>query len=109
MTAAPVADGRDLADSVFLEVRGFWAEVDHPEVGRRRYPGLPIRLSATPASYRRGAPCLGEHNREVLIEVLGFSASRVAELECAGILRDTPPEGATGRGIRKDEGARQSD
>ena len=101
VTAAPVADARDMAEDPFLEARGFWAEVDHREVGRRRYPGLPIHLSATPATYRRGAPCLGEHNREVLIEVLGFPAARVDELERADILRDTPPEGATGRGIRK--------
>lgn len=101
VTAAPVADGRDLAESPFLEAGGFWAEVDHPEVGWRRYPGLPIRLSATPATYRRGAPCLGEHNREVLVEVLGFDDARVDELERAGVLRDTPPDGATGRGIRK--------
>ena len=102
VTAAPVADGRDLAESPFLEAGGFWAEVDHPEVGRRRYPGLPIRLSVTPATYRRGAPCLGEHNREVLVEVLGFEDARIDELERTGILRDTPPAGATGRGVKKD-------
>ncbi|MCY3964954.1 MAG: CoA transferase [Acidobacteria bacterium] len=102
LTAAPVADARDLADSRFLEARGFWAEVDHPEVGRRRYPGLPIHMSATPPTYRRGAPCLGEHNREILADVLGFPAWRVDELERAGILRDRPPAGATGRGVKKD-------
>ncbi len=101
VTVAPVADARDLAEDSFLETRGFWAEVDHPEVGRRRYPGLPVHMSATPATYRRGAPCLGEHNREVLVEVLGFDDARVDELERAGVLRDTPPDGATGRGIRK--------
>ena len=101
VTAAPVVDARDMAEDPFLEARGFWAELDHREVGRRRYPGLPIHLSATPATYRRGAPCLGEHNREVLIEVLGFPPSRVDDLERAGMLRDTPPEGATGRGIKK--------
>ena len=101
VTAAPVADARDMAEDPFLEARGFWAELDHREVGGRRYPGLPIHLSATPATYRRGAPCLGEHNREVLIEVLGFPPSRVDDLERAGMLRDTPPEGATGRGIKK--------
>ncbi len=101
VVAAPVADARDMAEDPFLEARGFWAEVDHPEVGRRRYPGLPIHLSATPPTYRRGAPCLGEHNREVLVDVLGFPPSRVDELERAGMLRDTPPEGATGRGVKK--------
>ena len=101
VTAAPVADARDLADDSFLEARGFWADVDHPEVGRRRYPGLPIRMSATPPTYRRAAPCLGEHNREVLVEVLGVENTRVDELERAGVLRDTPPEGATGRGLKR--------
>ncbi len=106
VTAAPVADARDMAEDPFLEARGFWTEVDHREVGRRRYPGLPIHLSATPATYRRGAPCLGEHNREVLVEVLGFTPSRVDELEGAGVLRDTPPEGATGRGVKKSQAPR---
>ena len=101
VTAAPVADARDMAEDSFLEARGFWAELDHPEVGRRRYPGLPIHMNATPPTYRRAAPCLGEHNREVLVDVLGFPPSRIDELERAGILCDTPPEGATGRGIRK--------
>jgi crotonobetainyl-CoA:carnitine CoA-transferase CaiB-like acyl-CoA transferase len=101
VTAAPVADARDMVEDPFLEARGFWTELDHPAVGGRRYPGLPIHLSATPPTYRRGAPCLGEHNREVLVEVLGLDDARVDELERAGLLRDTPPEGATGRGIKK--------
>ena len=101
IAAAPVADARDLVEDPFLEVRGFWTDLDHREVGRRRYPGLPIHLSATPATYRRAAPGLGEHNREVLVDVLGFPPSRVEELERVGILRDTPPEGATGRGVKK--------
>ncbi len=101
ITAAPVADARDLVEDPFLEARGFWTDLDHREVGRRRYPGLPIHFSVTGATYRRAAPCLGEHNREVLVEILGFPPSRVDELERAGILRDTPPEGATGRGVKK--------
>ncbi len=101
VTAAPVADARDLVEDPFLEARGFWVCLDHREVGRRRYPGLPIHLSATPARFRLGAPCLGEHNREVLMETLGFPASRVDALERDGVLRETPPEGATGRGVAR--------
>ena len=101
VVAAPVADARDMAEDPFLEARGFWAEVDHPEVRPASVPGAADSPERDAPTYRRGAPCLGEHNREVLVEVLGFPPSRVDELERAGMLRDTPPEGATGRGVKK--------
>jgi crotonobetainyl-CoA:carnitine CoA-transferase CaiB-like acyl-CoA transferase len=47
---------------------------------------LPYRFSASEARARRPAPRRGEHNAEVLREVLGFDAARIAELEAAGVL-----------------------
>ncbi len=46
----------------------------------------PVRLSETPADYRRGPPVLGEHTDEVLGERLGFSAARLAELREKGVI-----------------------
>jgi len=41
----------------------------HPTMGAYRQIPPPVRFSATPASVRRHAPMLGEHGREVLLEV----------------------------------------
>jgi crotonobetainyl-CoA:carnitine CoA-transferase CaiB-like acyl-CoA transferase len=44
------------------------------------------RFSRTPGSIRMPAPCLGEHNRYVLGEMLGFSEEEIDELEELGII-----------------------
>ena len=53
---AAVLDARDLATNAHLEARGFFPRLTHPDAGTHPYPGQPIRLSATPAAFRRPAP-----------------------------------------------------
>jgi len=40
-------------------------EAEHPKAGKIRQLGFPVKMSMTPATYRRGAPLLGEHNEEI--------------------------------------------
>ena len=90
--AAQVSDARDLVEDPHLAARGFWVELDQLDVGPRRYPGNPIRLSETPVTYRRPAPGLGEHNDEVLGGLLGLPAATLKSLREAGAVADEPPE-----------------
>lgn len=57
-------------DQVFADpqvlAREMVAEVEHPAAGRQRVLGVPYKLSDTPATVRRPAPRLGEHNDEIL-------------------------------------------
>lgn len=89
--AAVLADGRDLLESEHLAERNFWAEVGGIDMGILRYPGCPVRLNETPATYRRGAPGLGEHNAEVLSEVLGMSEAEIDHLLEDRVIADRPP------------------
>jgi crotonobetainyl-CoA:carnitine CoA-transferase CaiB-like acyl-CoA transferase len=89
--AAGLADARDLLESGHLAARDFWAEVGGIDMGVLRYPGCPIRLSRTPPTYRRGAPGLGEHNVEILTQVLSMTEAEVGELLADGVLADRPP------------------
>lgn len=62
-------------------------DATHPVAGAYKAIPPPVRFSRTPASAtRRPAPLIGEHNREVLLEV-GLSADEVDALEAAGVLR----------------------
>ncbi len=53
------------ADEHFRD-RGFWASIDHPELGRVQLPGRPFMLTNGGWQLRRPAPLLGQHTDEVL-------------------------------------------
>lgn len=68
----------DLYQMPHLEAREFFVELDHPVVGKARYPGAPYKLSRTPYVLRR-APLLGEHNEQIYAGELGYSLSELSQ------------------------------
>ena len=55
------------------QAREYFVNIDHPVVGEIRYPGAPFLMSGTPWKARRPAPTLGQHNKEVFEQRLGYS------------------------------------
>jgi crotonobetainyl-CoA:carnitine CoA-transferase CaiB-like acyl-CoA transferase len=82
--AAPVNN----LDGAFAEPpvaeREMIVEYDHPDVGRVRLPGNPIKMSSIAATPSQPAPRLGEHTDAVLSELLSLSADRIADLRRQG-------------------------
>jgi crotonobetainyl-CoA:carnitine CoA-transferase CaiB-like acyl-CoA transferase len=78
---APVSTMGDLLDSSHLNARGFFATIGHPEAGSLRYPGAPYQFSASPWVLSRPAPCLGQHNAEVLGGRLGIGQAELERLK----------------------------
>lgn len=65
-----------------LIARGYFAEVEHPELGRTfRYPGAPYAFNRSPWRVRRRPPLLGEHTSEILSGELGMTADDLAAIE----------------------------
>ena len=54
---------------------------------------MPIKLSASPAKIER-SPLLGEHTDDVLTNVLGYDAAKVAALKTAGAFSAPPKKAA---------------
>jgi len=81
--AGPVLTIQEMLQHPQTAAREMLTEVPHPRLGTVRTLGFPIRLSGTPAEVRRGAPVLGEHTREVLLE-LGYGAAEVSEYSKQG-------------------------
>jgi benzylsuccinate CoA-transferase BbsF subunit len=65
---------------------GLWPTVDHREMGDVRVDGLPVHLSDTDWAITDGAPCLGQHNHEVLSGVLGLSDAEIDDLAAEGVI-----------------------
>jgi crotonobetainyl-CoA:carnitine CoA-transferase CaiB-like acyl-CoA transferase len=59
--------------------RGFFVELDHPEAGKQVYPTAAYKFSETPWAGTR-APLLGEHNREIYCDRLGYSEQDLERL-----------------------------
>jgi crotonobetainyl-CoA:carnitine CoA-transferase CaiB-like acyl-CoA transferase len=82
----PVTTIEEVVKSSQLQARGYWQPMEHPECGRSIiYPGPFAKFSATPIEYRRRAPLVGEHNREVLAEA-GVGAAELERLAREGVV-----------------------
>jgi crotonobetainyl-CoA:carnitine CoA-transferase CaiB-like acyl-CoA transferase len=63
-----------LLDDAHLHDRGFWKQVEHPELGRSFvYPGEAAIYNGSPWHISRRAPLIGEHNVEIYCGELGLS------------------------------------
>ncbi|MDD5038437.1 MAG: CoA transferase, partial [Dehalococcoidales bacterium] len=69
-----------------LAYRGFFVDVDHPEAGRIKLPGLPYIMSQTPWQVNRPAPLLGQHNEEVFCQRLGYSKQDLVRMRQSGVI-----------------------
>jgi formyl-CoA transferase len=80
-----VLDTADLATDPHLRTRGMFVELEHPARGRFVMPGWPVKMSSSSVPVQV-APLLGQHNKEVLGELLGYSAEQVAALREENVL-----------------------
>jgi crotonobetainyl-CoA:carnitine CoA-transferase CaiB-like acyl-CoA transferase len=84
--AAPV----NHIDQAFAEPpvaeREMIVEYDHPQVGKVRMPGNPIKMSGVNSTHSRPAPLLGEHTDAVLKDLLGLQPERIESLRHGGAI-----------------------
>ena len=86
LPGAPVLAIDEVLRDEHLLDREYFVETDDPELGSLPYTGPPFRLSDTPAEGFRPAPRLGEHNEEILGQILGIGGDEIAELHSLGIV-----------------------
>ncbi len=76
----------DLLDDDHFRARGFFLEVEHPELGETfTYPGAGAIYSASPQRISRRAPLIGEDNTAVYTSI-GVGAERLAQLRATGVV-----------------------
>jgi formyl-CoA transferase len=75
----PILDTQELLADADLKASGMIVEVDHPERGKFKTVGCPFTLSDSPVEITR-PPLLGEHNTEILRELLDRSEAEFERL-----------------------------
>ncbi|MDY6907713.1 MAG: CoA transferase [Chloroflexota bacterium] len=90
---APMNTVKDVLEFPQFLHRGFFVQVEHPELGETlTYPGFPIKMwgpgqePVAPYRVQRRAPLLGEHNSEVYEKRLGMSPEELVLLKNHGVI-----------------------
>lgn len=76
----------EVVDDPGTAERDMIVEADYGDLGTLRMFGQPIKLSATPATPARTANRFAEHADQVLADLAGYDAARIAELRESGVL-----------------------
>ncbi|MBM4324211.1 MAG: CoA transferase [Deltaproteobacteria bacterium] len=69
-----------------LKQRGMFQKVYHEKFGDIDIPGFPFKFSDTSGTIRMPAPSLGEHNKLILEQWLGYTSDEVGELYKKGTM-----------------------
>ena len=84
--AAPVLDVPEVMEHPHMVQRGIVQTIDDPKFGKVKIPASPMRFSEFPEPLDLQASGIGEHNAQILMDQLGYSAEKVAELAGAGVI-----------------------
>ena len=90
-----VATIKEIAASPWAESTDAFAEVSDRQGGTARIPQSPWRFSRAWSGARGSAAFPGEHNAEVMKEVLGLGPDEISDLEAQGVLRERLPDDMT--------------
>lgn len=84
--AGVVQDAEDLANDAHLTANQFFVPAEHPVLGRLIWDRSPIRLAETTKTQWKAAPLLGEDNKYVFTELLGFTEDELSAYMEKGII-----------------------
>lgn len=69
-----------------LKFRKFFTEIEHPAISGLAYPGAPYKFSKTGWKIRKPAPTLGQDNKAIYTERLGFTDKELVRMSNSGII-----------------------
>ncbi|AUL18357.1 CoA transferase [Bordetella holmesii] len=78
--AGPINTLDQVYEDPHVQARGMKRELPHALAGTVPIAASPLKFSDTPIEYRRPAPMLGEHTRQILSERLGLSDEDIQAL-----------------------------
>lgn len=83
---SPIYSIKDIFEDPHYKARENIVEVKHPRLGKVKIPGITPKFSETPGSIRQIAPDLGEHNNEILKDILNMDEEGIARLKEKGVI-----------------------
>jgi CoA:oxalate CoA-transferase len=82
----PVHNAQEIFDDPQVAARRLMIDVPDPILGTVKLVGPVAKLSGSPEALTGPAPLLGQHNEEVLMEILGYTNEQVDRLKVDGVI-----------------------
>ena len=79
-----------VAENPFTCERDILVTLQHPESGPVKLLGSPFKSSRSPGVVDTPAPTVGQHTKQVLSEILGYSDARIDELTEKQVIAVSP-------------------
>ncbi len=88
--AGRVLDTVAIHEDPHLNDRGFWVELPHPRMQPWKQPRSAWQLRQANPTMRRHAPLFGEHNDEILRDLLRLTDTEIEELRARTVISSAP-------------------
>jgi CoA:oxalate CoA-transferase len=89
LPCAPVYHVNETINDAHVIARDMFVEMEHPLAGKIKLINFPVKFSETPAKLLTPAPVLGQNNKEILQELMGFNDEKIKELMQKGVISYT--------------------
>ncbi len=90
MPCAPIYYGSEATEDPHIIDREMIVEYDHPLMGKTRGINFPVKMSESPGRVTSAAPLLGQHQKEIIIDLLGYSEEEFTALVKGGVIAYQP-------------------
>lgn len=89
LACAPVYHVYETITDSHVNERDMFLEMDHSQAGKIKLINFPIKFSETPAKLISPAPTLGQHNKDLLKELMGYDEDKIKDLMKKGVISYT--------------------
>ena len=86
IAAGLVGNNRHVMADPHLNARGFFVEIEEPDVGPKVYDGQAIRMDGMDPSAWTPSERLGEHSIRIFEELIGWNVPEIEDFEHKGVL-----------------------
>ena len=83
---APIYKISEVTEDPQVKHRGMIISMEHPDAGVVKSVNFPVKFSKTSVEIKNPAPLLGQHNEEILEELLGYKQEKIMSLRKDGVI-----------------------
>ncbi|MBN1683543.1 CoA transferase [Candidatus Bathyarchaeota archaeon] len=90
MPCAPVLYASEATHDPQIAARDMIVTVDHPILGKIKASNFALKMSETPGTVTSAAPLLGQHQKEIIMGLLGYNEQEFNDLVQEGVIAYQP-------------------